>query len=168
MNCSWDAVMARKIQSVVDSRTISRLFRATEAEPAWWWLPTCITATSLPGKNGTPPLPEEGRGAAHVWSESQREEEKQGVRRNLHLCEKKTEKQGETDKPELFITRPKPTSEDESEMWWRRNTRPKNNNFIWRKDVFDVIILSRKGWVSLNIRGIMRLGLWMLAFSFSF
>lgn len=72
---------------------------------------------------------------------------------------KKTEKQGETDKPELFITRPKPTSEDESEMWWRRNTRPKNNNFIWRKDVFDVIILSRKGWVSLNIRGIMRLGL---------
>lgn len=27
------------------------------------------------------------------------------------------------------------------------------------KDVFDVIIISRKGWVSLNIRGIMRLGL---------
>lgn len=58
--------MAWKIQSVVDSRTISRLFRATEAEPAWWWLPTCITATSLPGKNVTPPLPEEGPGAAHV------------------------------------------------------------------------------------------------------
>lgn len=168
MNCSWDAVMAWKIQSGVDSRTISRLFRATEAEPAWWWLPTCITATSLPGKNVTPPLPEEGPGAAHVWGESQREEEKQGVRRNLHLCEKKTKNRAKQINPNCSSQDRSPHLKmsqrcDGGETRDRRTT-----TLSGEKDVFDVIIISRKGWVSLNIRGIMRLGLWMLAFSFSF